>query len=124
MKPMESFLMLYSLLDQCYDIDHGDDGDNVMVLGSFLGDIDPTFWDDGYPMDQAVYQDWFLQNDVSKLDQENIIPSVLRFLEFYEDRGFYFGRTAELLQGPQSSEMLKSAAEFSRWMYQKHNYPD
>lgn len=124
MRCMESFLMLYFLLDQCYRIDHGDDGDNTMVLGGFLGDINPTLWDDGRPMDQAIYQDWITNNDISALSHDNIIDAVIRFLHFYENRGFYFAQTEAILQGQLQSQMIEVASEQTKWMYKEYNYPD
>ena len=124
MRRMESFLMLYFLLDQCYRIDRGDDGDNTMVLGSFLGDIDPTIWDNGRPIDQATYHKWITNNDISALNHDNIIDAVIRFLHFYENRGFYFAQTEAILQGQLQNQMIEIASERTKWMYKEYNYPD
>ena len=44
MKEMQSFLMFFYILDQCYDQCPEND------LGGFLGSISPELWEDGKPM--------------------------------------------------------------------------
>ena len=66
MKEMQSFLMFFYILDQCYDQCPEND------LGGFLGSISPELWEDGKPMDEAVYNDWKDRNDASLLNSQNI----------------------------------------------------
>lgn len=124
MKSMESFLILYHLLEQCYDIDPGDKSSEELILSDFLSDIDPTLWADGRPMDQAIFYDWVEQTDIPHLSEKNIISAVLNFVSFYEKRGFYFGRVREILQGTSSDTMIKNAIKFARSMYEKYSYSD
>jgi len=49
---MESFLVLFYILDQCYEMCQEND------LGGFLGMISPEMLEDGKPVDTAVYVDW------------------------------------------------------------------
>ena len=49
---MDSFLVFFYILEQCYILCHEDD------LGGFLGAISPEIWEYGKPIDIAVYNDW------------------------------------------------------------------
>ena len=124
MRPMESFLYLFFLLDKCYDIDPClKPGENLDLPG-FLGEINPTCWGHGRPIDQAIFEDWVEQTDIPHLNEKNIISAIINFLSFYEGQGFYFGRTKEILQEIANDEMLTDAAEFSKIMYEKFSYND
>ena len=57
MRVMQSFLMFFYILDQCYEQCPEND------LGGFLGSISPELWGDGKPMDKAVYNDWKAQQN-------------------------------------------------------------
>lgn len=124
MRPMESFLYLFFLLDKCYDIDPCLKPGESLDLPGFLGEINPTLWSDGRAADPAIFDDWVEQTDIPHLNEKNIISAIINFLSFYEDQGFYFGRTREILKEIANDEMLKDAAEFSKIMYEKFSYND
>ena len=126
MKSMESFLILYHLLEQCYEIDPGDKSSEELILSDFLSDIDPTLWADGRPMDQAIYIDWLKQNEIEHLDLENILPAIQKFIALYENRGVNFGRAKDILNKPLNdiAPMLKKAESFSQNMYKNFSYND
>lgn len=119
MKEMQSFLMLFYILDQCFD--HCQEND----LGSILGAMSPEFMDDGLPMDKAIYNDWVEHTDVALLNKESIVQEVYRFLEYYESEFEYcFEKTKEVLQDPSGSlvDMVEKAVMRTEEMYQRHSY--
>ena len=119
MRVIQSFLMFFYILDQCYEQCPEND------LGGFLGDISPELWEDGKPMDKAVYNDWKDQNDAALLNSQNIINAALDFLQFYQTKfGFDFSKTQIILENTAGIEMLEKAAAKTDLMYQKHNYDD
>lgn len=119
MRVMQSFLMFFYILDQCYEQCPEND------LGVFLGSISPELWEDGKPMDKAVYNDWKDRNDVALLNNQNIISATLDFLQFYQTKfGFDFSKTQSILENTGESEMLEKAATKTDLMYKKHNYHD
>lgn len=119
MRVMQSFLMFFYILDQCYEQYPEND------LGGFLGSISPELWGDGKPMDKAVYNDWKVQNDAALLNSQNIINATLDFLQFYQAKfGFDFSKTRSILENTSSIEMLEKAATKTDLMYQKYNYND
>ena len=119
MRVMQSFLMFFYILDQCYEQYPEND------LGGFLGSISPELWGDGKPMDKAVYNDWKVQNDAALLNSQNIINATLDFLQFYQAKfGFDFSKTRSILENTSSIEMLEKAATKTDLMYQKYNYHD
>ncbi len=119
MKEMQSFLMFFYILDQCYDQCPEND------LGGFLGSISPELWEDGKPMDEAVYNDWKDRNDASLLNSQNIINAAIDFLRFYQTKfGFDFSKTQSILENTVGIEMLEKAATKTDLMYQKHSYDD
>ena len=119
MRVMQSFLMFFYILDQCYEQCPEND------LGGFLGAISPELWEDGKPMDKAVYNDWKDRNDVALLNNQNIISATLDFLQFYQTKfGFDFSKTQSILENTGESEMLEKAATKTDLMYKKHNYHD
>ena len=124
MRPMESFLYLFFLLEKCYDIDPCLKPGESLDLPGFLGEINPTLWSDGRAADPAIFDDWVEQTDIPHLNEKNVISAIINFLSFYEDQGFYFGRTREILKEIANDEMLKDAAEFSKFMYEKFSYND
>ena len=89
MRAMQSFLMFFYILDQCYEKHQTDD------LGGFLGSISPELWEDGKPMDQAVYNDWINRNNIIAINNENIVNAVCIFLEYYQiEFGYDFSKTS------------------------------
>ncbi len=119
MRRMQSFLMFFYILDQCYEQCPEND------LGGFLGAISPELWGDGKPMDEAVYNDWKVRNDVAFLTNQNIIDATLDFLRFYQTKfGFDFSKTQSILENTNGIKMLEKAATKTNLMYQKYNYND
>ena len=119
MRVMQSFLMFFYILDQCYEQCPEND------LGGFLGSISPELWGDGRPMDKAVYDDWKERNDTALLNSQNIIDATLDFLKYYQTKfGFHFPKTQSILENTNRIEMLEKAAVKTDWMYQKYGYRD
>lgn len=119
MRAMQSFLMFFYILDQCYERCPEND------LGGFLGSISPELWGDGKPIDKAVYTDWLDRNDAALLNSQNIVTVTLDFLEFYQTKyGFDFSKTKMTLQNMVDNEMVDKAIDRADLMYQKHNYHD
>ena len=58
MKDMESFLMMYFIVDQCYWKEPED------PMAIFLGEISPYLLIDGRPFDTSVYKKWKEQGGV------------------------------------------------------------
>ena len=95
---MNSFLIFFYLLDQCYDLCREDD------LGGFLGSISPEILDDGLPADIAVFHDWEVEKN------EPILEKSIVFLERYEKKyGYSFKETKEILKSNKSLELLRIA---------------
>lgn len=116
---MQSFLMFFYILDQCYEQCPEKD------LGGFLGAISPELWGDGEPMDKAVYNEWKDKNDIALLNNQNIINATLDFLRFYQIKsGFDFSKTQSILENTEGIEMLEKAVAKTDLMYQKYNYDD
>lgn len=119
MRVMQSFLMFFYILEQCYEECQEDD------LGGFLGIISPELWEDGKTMDKVVYNDWKDRNDVLYLNNQNIINATLDFLQFYQKKlGFDFSKTQIILENETGIEILQKAVNKTDLMYQKHNYDD
>lgn len=119
MKEMQSFLMMFYILDQCFDDCQESD------LGSILGSMSPEFMEDGLPMDTAIFNDWLERTDVTLLNKENIIQAVYRFLNYYESEFEYcFEKTKKMLQAPPASvaDMVEKAVMQTDKMYQQHAY--
>lgn len=118
-KIMESFLVFFYILDQCYDICLEND------LGGFLGSISPELWENGKPIDPAIYNDWKLQNGGKKIDEINIIKIIYDFLEFYEKRfGFNFVQTKNTLINNITNDIIKNAIEYARHMNRLYSYKE
>ena len=119
MKAMQSFLMFFYILDQCYGLYPEDD------LGSFLGAVSPELWGDGKPMDKAVYQDWQDRNQMDCLNDQNIVKAVLDFLSYYQEKfGLDFSRTKLMLQKHADNGLVRKAADKTEMMYQKYKYEE
>lgn len=119
MRVVQSFLMFFYILDQCYMQCPEND------LGGLLGAISPELWEDGMPMDKAVYKDWQEQNDIALLNSQNIVNAVSAFLEFYEIKfGFDFSKTKIVLQNTVDNGMIEKAIDKTDMMYRKYSYDD
>lgn len=119
MKSMQSFLMFFYILDQCYDRCQEND------LGGLLGAISPELWGDGRPMDIAVYHDWEDRINTNDINNQNIIRTIYRFLEDYEKLfGYNFQETKNILITSMDNAAIAEAAEYANGMYQKYAYEE
>ena len=122
MKDMESLLMMYFILDQCYWKDQED------MRGAFLGEISPDLLTDGRPADEAVLGDWkkSIPIPIKDLTNENILQYIRSFLEDYQKEfgsGRPFEKTLKRLQEV-SEEDIREAAIKTREAYNKYHYDD
>ena len=122
MKDMESLLMMYFILDQCYWKDQED------MMGAFLGEISPDLLTDGRPADEAVLGDWkkSIPIPIKNLTNENILQYIRSFLEDYQKEfgsGRPFEKTLKRLQEV-SEEDIREAAIKTKTAYNKYHYDD
>lgn len=119
MNTMQSFLMFFYILDQCYE--QCQEGD----LGGFLGAISPEIWEDGQPMDKAIFNDWKNYSQVGLIDFENIIEKTLDFLEIYENNyGMNFKKTKDYLISLTNKEIIEKAYYMVQIFDKKYGYSD
>lgn len=119
MKSIQSFLMFFYILDQCYDYCQEDD------LGGFLGAISPQLWEDGKPIDIAVYKDWKNKTNINVLNNQNIIDSIFSFIDYYERQyGYNFKETKKALINFVDDEIIAKAFQRAKRTYQKLTYID
>ena len=117
MNTMQSFLMLFFVLDQCFD-DYPEDS-----LGALLGTISPELWDDGQPADKAVLLDWVSVCNPQTITEQNIVQKIRCFLEHYEAQfGFHFSKTKCWLASHDTERTVKKATEKTAEMYKKFRY--
>ena len=122
MKDMESLLMMYFILDQCYWKDQED------MMGAFLGEISPDLLTDGRPADEAVLGDWkkSIPIPIKNLTNENILQYIRSFLEDYQKEfgsGRPFEKTLERLKEV-SEEDIREAEIKTQEAYNKYHYDD
>lgn len=119
MKTMQSFLLFFYILDQCYDQYKEDD------LGGFLGAISPELWGNGQPTDKAIFNDWKKMSESETISKNNILKKTYDFLNSYEKQfGFVFSKTKEVLETMFTAQMLENAEEKAQILYEKYNYND
>lgn len=119
MKKMESFLVLFYVLDQCYEMCQEND------LGGFLGMISPEMLEDGYPVDTAVYVDWKSFCTNYSLNYHNITNVIYDFLKLYErEFGFDFKKTKKILLSEAANPMAENARNYVNKMYGKYFYAE
>ena len=119
---MQSFLMLFYILDQGYDQCKKD---NLLDddLGIFLGKISPELCGNGKPIDEAVLIDWEKMNKLEVVDMNNIREKIYSFLEYYEQELDYnFSETKQWLLTKTDKMTVRKAYENSRLMYVKYQY--
>lgn len=117
MSTMQSFLMLFYILDQCYD-DCPEE-----TLGGLLGAISPELWDDGQPADKAVLYDWEAACSPQTITVQNIVQKICCFLEHYEAQfGLDFTQTKRWLVSHDTERVIEKAAAKTAEMYQKFKY--
>lgn len=117
MEVMKSFLISFYILEQCYEQCQEDD------LGGFLGAISPEIWEDGLPMDKAIFNDWQKISNPKTINEQNVIKKTYDFLTYYEKEfGFKFPKTREWLILSNKQAAVESAIEKAQEMYHKFNY--
>lgn len=117
MREMESFLIFFYILDQCYEQCNESD------LGGFLGAISPELWEGGQPMDKAIFYDWQKMCEPSTVDEDNIIKRVYDFMNYYEKQfGFRFSKTKQWLLALNDQSVIATAVLKMQGMYKKYNY--
>lgn len=115
---MQSFLVFFYILDQCYTQCEEDD------LGGFLGAISPELWEDGKPIDIAIFNDWQKISNPKTIDVNNIIERIYDFLEYYEKKfEFDFSKTKKCLLAI-TDKILEKSCDKAYIMYQKYHYDD
>ena len=111
---MDSFLIFFYILEQCYKMCNEDD------LGGFLGSISPELWDDGKPMDMAVYNDWQTQNPNIEIQGKSDLKQIYDFLESYEKKfGYNFLQTKKTLIKNITNIMIQDAKRNAKNMKEK-----
>ena len=114
---METFLVFFYILDLGYEYCKGDD------LGGFLGSISPELWEDGYPADMAILDDWNRFEPQKKINKLNIINEIYDFLNDYEKEfGYDFHETRLWLVNEVDDEIVEKAIAKSKIMMQRHEY--
>ncbi len=117
MNTMQSFLMLFYILDQCYD-DCPEES-----LGGLLGAISPELWSDGQPADKAMLLDWVDFCRGETVNAKNIVQKISGFLEHYEKRfGFDFVQTKRWLTLQISKTVVETATEKAAETYRRFGY--
>ena len=115
---MQSFILLFCILDHCYQLYSGDD------LGGLLGAMSPELWADGMPIDNDIIKRWVEWRHTDEIDQSNILEEAKLFLLNYQKKfGFDFSKsisTLESLDGRLVEEMLQRA----EIIYEKHPYEE
>ena len=122
MKDMESLLMMYFILDQCYWKDQED------MMGAFLGEISPDLLVNGRPADEAVFDDWkkSVPIPIKDLTSENILQYIYSFLEDYQKEfgsGRPFEKTLKRLKEV-SEKDIREAEIKTQEAYNKYHYDD
>lgn len=119
MRTMQSFLMFFYILDQCYMKCREND------LGGFLGVISPELWEDGKPIDIAIYNDWKRISNPETINEDNILEKTYEFLIYYEKMfGYKFSETKQRLVKLNQKNVIEYAALCTAKMYQEFNYDD
>ena len=122
MKDMESLLMMYFILDQCYWKDQED------MMGAFLGEISPDLLVNGRPADEAVFDDWKKSVPISikDLTSENILQYIYSFLEDNQKEsrsGRPFEKRLKRLKEV-SEKDIREAEIKTQEAYNKYHYDD
>lgn len=117
MKTMQSFLILFYILDQGFNQCKDDD------LGGFLGAISPELCGDGQPVDKAIFNDWEKMSNSESIDIHNIMEKVYTFLGYYEQEfGYDFSETKQWILTIDDEAIVEKAYDEAQLMYQKFQY--
>lgn len=112
-------ITFFYILDQCYEQCREED------LGGFLGVISPEIWEDGKPMDKAIFNDWQRIINPKTVIEKNVIKKTYDFIVYYEKQfGFKFSRTKQWLISLNNEEIVENAVRKTKEIYQKFNYDD
>lgn len=104
-----SFLDFFYILDDAYNQCKEDD------LGGFLGAISPEIWEDGKPIDKAIFNDWQKFCKPETINENNIIKRTYDFLDYYEKKfEFDFSKTKRWLISIDDKEIVKKALKRRR----------
>ena len=119
MNNIQSFLLFFYILDQCYDICK-EDG-----LGVFLGMISPELWQDGKPMAVDILDDWKRISEPRTIDNRNIIEKTCDFLCYYEKKsGFALEKVKQLLKTLDTKIIIENALVKAHEMYLECDYSE
>ena len=120
MKDMESFLMMYFIVDQCYWKEPED------PMAIFLGEISPYLLIDGRPFDTSVYKKRKEQVPINKLTDKNIMQYIYPFISGYQKEfgsDTAFQNTLKHLKEV-DEKMIKEAEIKTKEAYNKYHYDD
>lgn len=123
MKDMESFLMMYFIVEQCYWKDQED------AMAIFLGESSITYpFADGRPADKANFDAWkkSISIPIKDLTSENILQYIYSFLEDYQKEygsGKPFEKTLKRLKEV-SEKDIREAEIKTQEAYNKYHYDD
>lgn len=97
-----SFLVFFYIVDKGYNQCKEDD------LGGFLGAISPEIWEDGKPIDKAIYNDWLKFCKPKIINENNIIKRTYDFFGYYEKKiEFDFSKTKRWLISMDDKKIVK-----------------
>lgn len=117
MKPMQSFLVFYYILEQGYMKYKWED------IAWFLGASSPEFWGDGWPMDKAIYNDWLEFANPKTATKDNIIRKTYDFLKYYEQTfGDDYQKTKQWLIEEADMKTVQTAMDYAIKMYEIYHY--
>lgn len=120
MKPMQSFLLFFFILDYGYNECKGEDD-----LGAFLGTISPELWDDGRPIDRSIYNDWIFKFNPRFVKMSNILNKIYSFLNLYEEKwGYNFSEIKCWILKNADIKAVQSSWKKVEDMYRIYNYAD
>lgn len=117
MRPIESFLMAFYIMDACYDVCKEDD------LGMFLSMISPELWSDGLPADKEMYKDWKKMVQHTEVTDENIIEQCLAYLQLYRrSLNLRIPETEQFLKTQVTKRLIEWAQNAAQKKCEKHQY--
>ena len=139
MKKMQSYLLLYYILDKFYWIIHNDKNHELLgppVIDSYGTDdeeyfsiavspMNPELCTDGYPMDPAPMAAWAEITEGQEITAENIEKYIHQFILYYEtDIGFDLTRAKKLVSTMIDAELYDEAIKYAEEMYEIYQYDD
>ncbi|MBD5508998.1 MAG: hypothetical protein HDR05_13400 [Lachnospiraceae bacterium] len=123
MKIMQSFLMFFYILDQCYDHCYRNKDVEEDDLPWFLSAICPELWGNGKPMDMAIFYEWQSFIESQAVDVNNIMEKTYSFLEYYEKKwGFHYTIAKQWILATTDKTVVETAYDRTEYMYEKYKY--